>query len=146
MKRKNTRHSIEYLIDFVTLIVMSGLCAFAAAEAWRAYGETYRSPFMMLAVGCLILGFFRLRSYIRHDPSERKAGVTQKDYAVMAALNLVSGVLWLGIGLRELDNVEITQAGSFMQVALLVVGVNWLAKAGVQAWCWRNYDKHVLKK
>ena len=145
MKQKATRQSVEYLIDFVTMIGMSALCAFAAAEAWREQGESYRSPFMILAVGCLILGFFRLRTYIRHDPSAHKAGVTKKDHASMASLNLVNGVLWMAIGLRQIGTQEVTSAGGFMQLVLIVVGLNWLMKAAVQYRCWHNFDKHVLK-
>ena len=145
MKQKNTRQSVEYLIDFVTLIGMSALCAFAAAEAWREYGGSYRGPFMALAAGCLILGFFRLRSYVRHDPSAHKGGATRKDHASVAGLDLVNGVIWIALGARELGTQEVTSAGGFMQMALLVVGLNWLAKAAVQYRCWYNYDKRVLK-
>ena len=145
MKGNGTKLRIEYLIDGIAEIVMAGLLALCAVQTKDSYAGSYFLPFLVLAVGIALLGCFMLRKYFRYDPGDGEMEVKRADYAISAVLDLVCGTIWVAYGLLRLTKLVGADGEEFLELAILVVGLDWLIKAAVQGWCWLNYDKHVLK-
>lgn len=145
MKGSDTKRRIEYLVDGITEFAMGGLLAACAVQTRGSYAESYFLSFMLLAVGTAVLGCFSLRRYFRYNPGDGETEVKRTDYAISAVLDLVCGTIWVTYGLLKLTRLVDADGEEFLELAILVVGLDWLIKAAVQGWCWLNYDKHVLK-